>query len=213
MSHVPPILHQAWLGDMPLWVPYRLAVMRSACEAAEIEYRFWDLETVAERPEGRNLLALYERYGLSDYRIAADLLRMWLLSTFGGIWSDADIVPLVPLDAFVNRPAWVCVQPSERRRSQITSQGLFALPPGNAITPFILSYATQQLQAGVRNPHFIAGPRAFRAAEDAFPGEVERIYRLVFAPEQTLAAASRGLDLESLRQKYSESWFVHTDAR
>lgn len=59
-----------------------------------------DSESAAELlPEWASLCALQNRRVQHE----ADLLRIMLLHKFGGVWADARILPVAPLDAWLNR--------------------------------------------------------------------------------------------------------------
>lgn len=208
---VPPILHQAWIGRQPDWVGRRRELVAELCREAGVVHMFWDDQAIAEVPMLQNIIKLHTRYELDDVRVVKDIMRMWLLRTYGGIWMDNDIHPLRPLGEFVNRPGWVCVHFGEGAEPNVCQQALFAAPADAPFLGYIIEHSLKQLRAGVKNPHFIAGPRAFRAAMNEFPGSLEHWERMQMKVPQSLRNQARAgeIDVPALREQYPEALFIH----
>lgn len=187
-------------------------MMQKMCDEQGLEYVFWDADRIAEHPAAERAVGLCDRKGVKDIRVSVDLLRMWAISTYGGIWMDLDILPLIPLSSMVGRSGWVCAHAGERGSTLVTQQALFGLPAGNPVTRWLSQHAVEQLQSGVRNAHFIAGPRAFRLAENAFPGAVEHFNMMALSKNTEHRRRVNSGDLgQDILDAYLDYWFVSLD--
>lgn len=87
---VPRILHQIWLGDLPL--PPAIEAWRRHADLNGLEYRLWreaDLEEL-----GVPLHAAYlQMLEAGDYPGAVDIARYFVLHAVGGIYLDCDWYP------------------------------------------------------------------------------------------------------------------------
>ena len=217
---VPPVLHQAWVGGpVPSWVERRRGIVEALCQEEHVRYEWWDDTRirVCPHPVPQAILDLRDRYDISDARTLADMLRMWVVLEQGGMWMDMDIHPLVRLRKMVCRKSWVSPaegeddQPGGWRAGAVTQQAVFGLRRNSPIARYVLEHAMVKLEEGVRNPHFIAGPRAFFKAEQAHPHEVAHHCRThyVWSLPQRRAAELGELDTELLRLRYPQAWFLH----
>lgn len=87
---VPLVLHQIWLGTLPL--PPATEAWRQHCKSHGMEYRLWreaDLAAAGfdDHPSFHGMLAR------SDYPGAVDVARYMILEKFGGIYLDCDWYP------------------------------------------------------------------------------------------------------------------------
>ena len=99
---IPKIIHQIWIGDFK--IPLR---EKQLCDYLKLlhkdyEYKFWtDKEIVVEElPE--NLKHWYIKfYNIKNYAFCADLIRMWVVYTYGGFYLDIDFDVKNKLDDFL----------------------------------------------------------------------------------------------------------------
>lgn len=83
------ILHQIWVG--PYEMPDREKFFTNEIREnhPDLEYRLWTNDNLPELPE--NLKAVYDKFGTQkDYAHQADVLRVFLVKEFGGIYLDVD---------------------------------------------------------------------------------------------------------------------------
>lgn len=83
-------IHQIWVGDkrIPSHVEEYIDKVRE--QHKDFHHHFWTDENLPELPE--NLKKIYDAY--EHPAIKADLLRMYVVYIFGGVYLDADMMPL-----------------------------------------------------------------------------------------------------------------------
>lgn len=87
---VPPVLHQVWVGDLP--VPPAIEAWRRHCALHGMEYRLWtETELVAEGFDQHESFS--DMMARKDYPGAVDVARYLILYKFGGLYMDADWYP------------------------------------------------------------------------------------------------------------------------
>ena len=105
---IPKIIHQWWTGDLPAhiegWMDewrrlhpdwsYRLHEDDISGQFDADLKRCWDMVPDLWRAD-------------TVARIRSNIVRVWLLSEQGGVWVDADIQPLRPIDPFLVFDGWV----------------------------------------------------------------------------------------------------------
>jgi mannosyltransferase OCH1-like enzyme len=79
-------IHQIWVGDarIPSHIKYYMDEVKEF--NADFNYYFWNDHNLPELP--KNLQKIYDSY--KEPAIKADLLRMYVVNTFGGIYLDVD---------------------------------------------------------------------------------------------------------------------------
>jgi mannosyltransferase OCH1-like enzyme len=104
---IPKLLHQIWLGEKPF--PYEAERESWLRHHPAWEHRLWteaELPADLELREAANLLRQpAER---------ADILRLELLHRLGGVYVDADIECLQPIDPLLDTDCFLCLLDSGR---------------------------------------------------------------------------------------------------
>ena len=114
---IPKIIHQLWIGDKPP----PLNIMNKWKEMnPNFEYMFWNEKLIKEK------LNLDKKYiDKINSHIAiwgkADLYRYQILYKFGGIFIDADIIPIEPIDNYLLKKSFVCFEQEEVRKGLLAT--------------------------------------------------------------------------------------------
>lgn len=206
---VPPIIHLIWVGSPPglaqlgaarRWERY------AASLPVPMEVKFWTDSTI----QGTHLEAIRHHpitQGM-PLRGVADLLRLYTVGYAGGWYFDIDIVPIRPL------PAEPTLFSDEDWPGRVASNGAFGLPSGHPLLSGVLSLGVAAYRRGVRNEHFVFGPRIYERAYSALSPED----RPRFDPTLTMRCSAEdrriqrdGLDfdLDRLRERSPRSTVVH----
>lgn len=102
---IPKIIHQVWVGDFK--IPYREKLLMDNLRSlhTDYEYRLWtDCEDMPD-----NVRYWYNRfYKIKNYVFCADLLRIWVVYKYGGIYLDVDFDIKNRLDYFTNFDGMFC---------------------------------------------------------------------------------------------------------
>ena len=113
---IPKIIHQLWIGEKPAPINAMNKVrdMNPHCE-----YMFWNEDKIKE---DLKVSREYNRKIVSHKAIngKADMYRYLILVQYGGVWIDADILPIEPLDDFLFVKPFFCYE------SEIMRPGLCA---------------------------------------------------------------------------------------
>ena len=197
---IPPTLHQVWVGShVPLWVGAAWERWDEALESYGGPWRAlrWTEATILGTPLERTLDAA-RRLDLHPRGIA-DLLRVQAVSMHGGFYMDSDMVPLgqpLPTDL----AGWVLSTPESQHQS-VLCNGAFGFHAGHPFLATVRDHAVRALARGVRNEHFIAGPRAFRYAYDRHEVTVHWALTMWKKKAERKAVAA-GADLNTGRLRY-----------
>lgn len=210
---IPPIIHQVWVGgEPPVWVLAsrdRMLNRAQSFSAREWTMMWWTDETVASHPAMQRVYDYASDLRLTP-RGTADLLRQVAVSYFGGFYFDVDMVLLRSLDDLLRQRGWVTSH-APSRKQLILCNGAFGLATQHPAAAFILGTAQEQLDRGVRDEHFVAGPRVMRAAATAFD-DIKQDYNLVFEKRKSqrkLMAEGAELDYRELLARYPQSRVIH----
>lgn len=103
------IIHQVWVG--PFTMPQRVVdgIQRIKDAHPQFEHRMWTNANVPAMPA--HVQAAFDKWmAHGDYAFACDVLRFWLVHEFGGVYLDADFVPLAGLSGLnlENHGAFLC---------------------------------------------------------------------------------------------------------
>jgi mannosyltransferase OCH1-like enzyme len=90
-------IHQIWVGDKRIPNHVKNYMDRVKNHHTDFNYYFWNDDNLPELPE--NLKKIYDSY--QEPVLKADLLRMYVVYTYGGTYLDADLIPARGLDSHV----------------------------------------------------------------------------------------------------------------
>jgi len=83
------IIHQIWVGPYEMPDRERLFVQMVKDKNKTYEHKLWTNDNIPELPD--NLKELYQKFELAeDYAHQADILRIFLIAKYGGIYMDVD---------------------------------------------------------------------------------------------------------------------------
>lgn len=92
---IPRVIHLVWVGERVNPFPDYLDRWRQLHPGWDV--RVW---TDATRPHLGDLEEIYQRIPHTSGKV--NLLRLWLLAEFGGVYTDMDSSPLAPIDHLVD---------------------------------------------------------------------------------------------------------------
>ena len=91
------IIHQIWVGPYEMPDRERLFVQMVKDKNKTYEHKLWTNDNIPELPD--NLKELYQKFELAeDYAHQADILRIFLIAKYGGIYMDVDFHCVGSLD-------------------------------------------------------------------------------------------------------------------
>lgn len=211
---VPKILNFVWVGPtMPEWA--QQAHRRWEGNLPDgWEMRLWTDEDV------RTHSALAKVAEASDQlppRGIADLLRLWIVSLHGGVYFDLDTLPVDTDRATFEKlagPAWLGERPDWTPASKVLTNAHFGFPAGHPFLAEVWKHALAQIDRGVSNEHFVAGPRAFRSVWEstgrALPVRTMFPTTTTAGRELRMLAGRTEYDNRKLREAYPDAPMVHT---
>ncbi len=101
---VPKIIHQLWIGDKPSPINAMNSVKNMN---PNFEYMFWNEKTIEEKLD---IQPTYQRK-IDEHETLngkADIIRWFILEKFGGVFVDADIISIEPIDDFLLNRSFFC---------------------------------------------------------------------------------------------------------
>lgn len=203
-SPIPPILHRIWVGgEAPEWVKASWRRQDEFLEKSDFDWWIVTYTDESMPPPVRRAAEVADFYEL-PHRGKADLMRAVAVSIWGGFYFDADVVPLRSLDDLVHNPdvtVWTTSH-AESYDQQVLWNGGFGAGPRSAYMAEIVSFAQHKLERGVKNEHFLAGPRAYRTF---LPSHAITEWDFQFeatAQERRIMAAGGEFDLADMRRAY-----------
>lgn len=203
---IPPTINLIWIGgEIPF--PHKRAIeaWQAAAPADGITVKVWgNAEVREDLPGGRKLHDLGGT-GVLPWRGVADLLRILIVGMYGGIYLDCDSLPLGSFSPYVGeRRPWVGAEPRSMGPN-VLANGAFGMPPRHPFMAEVMEHAQRALDRGVRNEHFVAGPRAFRNVHrGGWESEVEVFDNFMLAPPGPIESKflAGTLTVEEARQYY-----------
>ena len=189
---IPRVLHQIWIGGAPMPARWEGFAARLRALHPAWEYRLWgDAEAAALLASGpdwaRALYAAWDNFG---YR--SDLLRLLILSEFGGVYLDTDCEPVRPLDPLLEgRDAFLGATFSPQPiREVLVENAVIAAAPGHPFVALALARIREacalvspgDFAAGRPNIVFLTGPARlsrvlmeWRAAEPSVASDLSAL--------------------------------------
>ena len=125
---VPKIIHQLWIGDKPIPINAMNSVKNMN---TDFEYMFWCEKTIEEKLD---IPANYQRKIDEHEEVwgKADLYRWVILEKYGGVFVDADMVSIEPLDDFLLEKGFFSWE-NETARKNLCATSLQGYPPNHII--------------------------------------------------------------------------------
>lgn len=87
-------IHQIWFGDPARMDDRRAATWRAHAASFGYTYKLWteaDLDELRDTMPAQNLAIVWQLLARGEYFGASDVLRVFLLEHFGGLYADIDI--------------------------------------------------------------------------------------------------------------------------
>lgn len=131
---VPKIIHQLWIGEKPAPtnVMNKIKNMNSS-----FEYMFWNedkLSTLRIPKKYKQKIDLME-----ELNGKADMYRWIILKEYGGVFLDADMVSIEPLDDFLLNNSFFCWE-SEIARPGLCATSIMGLTPNHIIAEEAINF-------------------------------------------------------------------------
>ena len=136
---IPKIIHYVWFGgDKPSHVQDCIATWRKFCPDYEIK------EWNESNTDSKSCDFVKEALALKQYSFVSDVIRLAVLSEYGGIYLDTDVKLLKPLDPFLQHKSFV----GKELPLRLSTAVMGAEPNTSWIKEFLNSYT-------MRGKHFI----------------------------------------------------------
>lgn len=125
---VPKIIHQLWIGEKPAPINAMNSIKNMN---PDFEYMFWNEKMIEDK---LTIPPRYQRKIENHSAIwgKADMYRFLILEQFGGVFVDADMVSIEPLDDFLLNKGFFCWE-NEISRPNLCATSLQAYPPHHII--------------------------------------------------------------------------------
>lgn len=172
---IPKILHHVWLGDKPLPALYAQYIEQCRILNPGWQYKLWTTESVKHFP--KEIQDLIEKS--SSYHEQSDILRLAILSRYGGLYLDADIKCIGNFDDLVDGYSTVVSIDYAKRR---LLNGVIAATPEN----FLIKDAIEEL-----TEHFAAKYKDFFEYKFDYEDPLKSFHRL--AVERTMLPLSKAV--------------------
>lgn len=128
------IIHQIWVGPLPMPLDVRYYIKHIKESNPLIEHRLWTDHNLPTLPNEIKLV--YDKFGeKKHYASQADVLRVFLIKEYGGLYLDADFDQIGPLDDLFDYDNFFC----EWNDTLLT--GVFGAKAGNEL----IEYACKQI--------------------------------------------------------------------
>ena len=114
---IPKIIHYIWLGKSEMPIEVRDCIKSWQNNMPDYELMFWDDDAISEFRNPFIIEALEQK----KYAFATDVIRLYALQKYGGIYLDTDVKVLKSFDDFLHHHAFIgresCMQISFRTTS------------------------------------------------------------------------------------------------
>lgn len=106
---IPKIIHYSWFSGEKFPPAYEYSIETWKKVLPDYEFRLWDAESLKEV----NAVFANEAYNARKWAFAADVVRVYALYHYGGIWLDCDVVMVKSFDCFLNHRLFIGKEYSE----------------------------------------------------------------------------------------------------
>ena len=132
---VPKIIHQLWIGEKQPPINAMNSVKNTN---PDFQYMFWCEKTIEDNLDIPNR---YKRKIEHHTPIwgKADLYRWFILEKYGGVFVDADMVAIEPIDTFLLNEPFVCYE-NEKERPGLLATSIQGYPPNHIIPKTAISW-------------------------------------------------------------------------
>lgn len=157
MATIPKIIHQIWIGPKP--PPSFMAKWKEL--NSEYEYILWDNERIKDF-KIKNIY-LYNLYSDHEecWNARSDILRYEILEQYGGVYIDADCMPLRPLEnRIVDNEFFTCYINEKKRNNRLAS-GILGSIRGHVVLRRCISEIRKIRTIGSQQAWELIGPCLF----------------------------------------------------
>lgn len=195
---IPKVIHQIWIGPKP--TP-EAAMNTWRHHHPDWEYHFWNEQTIDFPLRNQ---AQYE--GMGNLGGKADILRYEILHRYGGIYLDADLTCLKPLDISFLEHDFFAAYESELWRPELVANGVLGAIPGHPIMETMVRNIGELNPVDLREsqPAIDTGPFALTDVLSQFVGPVKIYPSHYFYPEHFQDAFSRPEHFYASHDWYSD---------
>lgn len=168
---VPKIIHQLWIGQRPA----PLNAMKSIKQMnPDYEYMFWNEELIKDK------LFINPRYQrkLEEHNAIwgkADMYRYLILEQFGGVFVDADMIAIEPLDDFLLSKGFFCWE-NETERKNLCATSFQGYPPHHEIPTKAIEWIMNNNVKDTKTPSW----------ELVGPGLLTRVYHTLLTDKESV---------------------------
>jgi len=153
---IPKIIHQIWLGDAPM----SKYIDQWREMNPTFEHKIWTEENLPELRNEKHFNS-YSNYHASLHCGRADILRLEVLEKYGGIYIDADCVPLRPLtDDLLEHDSWA-VYENEIERPNLVANGIVGATKNNLLMSLLLNEIRLLTSVHSSEAWEVTGPKLF----------------------------------------------------
>ena len=141
---IPKIIHQIWIGpnSFPSHVQDYCTNIKNIFH--DYEYKFWNNDNLPTMSD--KCVRQFDRYGKrGKYAFQADILRYYIMNTFGGIYLDVDFICNKRFDHLIQKP-FFCVTPNNNFFH--VCNGIFACTSNNPILTRLLKELRDDIYHG-----------------------------------------------------------------
>lgn len=137
---IPKIIHYIWLGDNPIPTAIQGCIDSWRQVMPDFKLMLWDDEAIREI----DMLFVKEALSVKKWAFASDVIRLWALEKYGGIYLDTDVKvqksfePLLAEHAFIGREG--CMQINYHTTSYHLTSYCFGAEKENPYIEQCLSY-------------------------------------------------------------------------
>ncbi len=181
---IPKTIHQIWLGPRP-----RPTVMMESWKNnhPQWSYHVWTEETIDYPLENQT-----QYDAMKDFGGKADILRYEILKRHGGVYVDADMTCLRPLDLDLLENEFFAAFENERRRPGLVANGLVGCAAGHPVMQEMIEHIRKLNpdRLGSVDASVETGPYAFTNVIQAHDGPTRIYPSRLFYPDHYLDAFS-----------------------
>lgn len=160
---IPRTVHQIWVGSEgpPRWVRRSWENWQKALPKS-VDLRIWTNAEVGANPVlARTVDAMKDR----SPRGLSNMLRVQIVSLFGGMYADVDCAPLGDVSALYEGRSWIACAAKSREQRQMENS-CFAFSPHHPFLAAVAQHGAESVRRGLTADFFLGGSRSFRYVWD-----------------------------------------------